>query len=141
MSVSATLTIDCSNYSDKIFDIILLFNKIGWMFMDGKMHYTLFDNDDVDFHYEDLNYEKLEEIITTRQSAGKFTSVRLYNSKLQTGFDLAADSTKEITLLIDMDRKTINGSRYTDASFYIINTVGELNKIDWKVEYYKFEEY
>ena len=80
MSVSATLTIDCSNYSDKIFDIILLFNKIGWMFMDGKMHYTLFDNDDVDFHYEDLNYEKLEEIITTRQSAGKFTSVRLYNS-------------------------------------------------------------
>ena len=141
MSVSAILTIDCSNYSDKIFDIILLFNKIGWTFMDDKMHYTLFDNDDVDFHYEDLNYEKLEEIITIRQSEGKFTAVRLYNSKLQTGFNLAADSTKALTLWIDMDRKTINGSRYTDYSFYIINTVGALNKIDWKVEYYKFEEY
>ncbi|MDO5151726.1 MAG: hypothetical protein Q4D76_20450 [Oscillospiraceae bacterium] len=141
MSVTATLTIDCSNYSDKIFDIILLFNKIGWTFVDGKMHYSLFDNNDVDFHYEDLSYERLEEIITARQNAGKLTAVRLYNSKLQAGFDLAADSTKEIILWIDMDRKTINGSRYTDASFYIINTVGELNKIDWKVEYFKFEEY
>jgi len=61
MSVSATLTIDCSNYSDKIFDIILLFNKkIGWMFMDDKMHYTLFDNDDVDFHYEVITMKNLK---------------------------------------------------------------------------------
>lgn len=52
MAREAMLIIDCSNYSEKIMDIIGLFSVIGWKYFNDKKqvaYLPLGDNDDFDW--------------------------------------------------------------------------------------------
>ena len=142
MSVDATLTIDFRGYSEKIFDVIQLFNDNGWIFKNDEMEYiTTIDNDDYEWQREKLSYSKLDEIITANQNSGKLIFVRLYDAYSDGAVDLLANNTKEITLSLDINRKHIEGERYTDASWYIQNIVGRINKQNFVIQHFIFDEF
>ena len=53
---------------------------------------------------------------------------------------LAACDTKNVSIWLDINRKRIDGERYTDASWYIKNIVGRINKEKCVVQHFVFEE-
>ena len=141
MSRSASLSLDCSLYSSSITNIITLFNKIGWGFVDNKMEYLpVNDNDMFDWPKEPLSLEKLFSIISQKQNNGELIGVVLYHNKSDKGIDFLASDTKKINLGININRKKIN-NKYTDISWYIMNIVAELEKCGFRIENYKFYEY
>ena len=141
MSVQASLEIDFEAYSDKLFDVIKLFNDNGWIFKNEVMEYLSDFDDDVEWHSEKLVYSKLNEIISSKQNAGKTSAVRLYDLYSDAVVELAASETNKVSLWIDINRKRIEGERYTDASWYIQNIVGRINKQKFVIQHFVFEEF
>ncbi|MDO5151435.1 MAG: hypothetical protein Q4D76_18935 [Oscillospiraceae bacterium] len=142
MSVDASLTIDFESYSEKIFDVIKLFNESGWIFRNDEMEYLPnLDNDDTDWRSEKLSYTKLDEILSANQNSGKLTVVRLYDIYSDGVIELAASDTKEVSLWLDINRKHIEGERYTDVSWYILNIVGRINKQKNAIQHFIFDEF
>lgn len=141
MSREAWLSINCSYYSNDIANIIMLFNKIGWGFVDNKMEYLpVNDNDMFAWQEEPLSLEKLFSIISQKQNNGELIGVILYHNKSDKGIDFLASDTKKINLGLNINRKKIN-NKYTDISWYIVNIVAELEKCGCLIEYYEFQEY
>ena len=63
MSVDASLTIDFESYSEKIFDVIKLFNESGWIFRNDEMEYLPnLDNDD-NFNEFNVNFRNIFNIV------------------------------------------------------------------------------
>ena len=142
MSVDASLTIDFESYSEKIFDVIKLFNESGWIFRNDEMEYLPnLDNDDTDWRSEKLSYTKLDEILSANQNSGKLTVVRLSDIYSDGVIELAASDTKEVSLWLDINRKHIEGERYTDVSWYILNIVGRINKQKNAIQHFIFDEF
>ena len=82
MSGSASLSLGCSLYSSSITNIITLFNKIGWGFIDNQMEYLpVNDNDMFDWQKEPLSLEKLFSVISQKQNIGEMIGVILYHNK------------------------------------------------------------
>lgn len=140
MSRSASLSLDCSLYSSSITNIITLFNKIGWGFIDNQMEYLpVNDNDMFDWQKEPLSLEKLFSVISQKQNIGEMIGVILYHNKSDKGVLFLARDTKDILLVIDINRERIN-NKYTDISWYIENIVAELEKCGCIIEKYEFSE-
>lgn len=139
MSREATLTIDCSLYTDDLNVIIKAMKDIGWGFADGKMEYLpVGDNDLFDWQTEPLSYEKLFGIISEKQRKGELCGVMLYHRDSGRGVSLLAETTREITLSLTVNRRTITEERakntdFTDASWYIENIVLKLQRMGCEV--------
>ena len=140
MSVQASMEMDFGTYSDKLYDVIKLFNDNGWIFKNEVMEYLNDFDDDLEWQREKLVYSKLDEIISSNQKAGKTSAVRLYDVYSDGVVELAAIDTKKVSLWLDINRKRIEGERYTDASWYIQNIVGRINKQKCIVQHFVFEE-
>ena len=67
-------------------------------------------------------------------------AVRLYDVYSDGVVELAACDTKNVSIWLDINRKRIDGERYTDASWYIKNIVGRINKEKCVVQHFVFEE-
>ncbi len=142
MSVEAGLKIDLSSYSDDLFEIILLFNKNNWIFKNDEMEYCIPTNDDdFDWQKDKLEYSKLKALISENQNAGRLSFVRLYDTESDAVIEAFGTDTKEVCLSLDYNRRTIEGTRYTDASWYILNTVGRINKEKSIIQHFIFDEF
>ena len=149
MAREPVLILNCSSYSKEISDIIKLLNKIGWGFKNEKMEYLpLNDNEMYDWQNDALSYEKLFFIITQKQKKGENVGIILYHCKSDVGITFIAKSTDEVFLLLDINRKLINGDfseiswggDYTDISWYIVNIAAELEKEGCVIEQINYQE-
>ena len=81
MSREAILEINCSRYSERIIDVINLFNESGWKYYDleNNIEYLpLGDEDEFDWQKKILSDSELQEIINNKQD--KFELVqRIFN--------------------------------------------------------------
>lgn len=146
MSREAMLEINCSRYSEKIIDIISLFNKMGWKYFNskGEVEYLpLGDDDDYDWQKSVLSDDEVRKVINSKQEHSEKIGLNLYYNNSFVGISLLADNTSQILLNLNINRKTINDTRdaLTDVTWYIKHIVQKLEAEGCTIEHFKVEEY
>lgn len=146
MAKEAILEICCSDYSEKISDIVNLLYESGWTYYNAekKIEYLPFgDKDDYMWQNKFLSKQELQELICNKQNDLERVGLNLFYENSDTGVTLLAQNTKEILICLNINRKTIDGTKraMTDISWYFINMVQRLEERGCKIDCIKFEEY
>lgn len=146
MAREAMLILDCSNYSEKIMDIIELFSVIGWKYFNDKKqvaYLPLGDNDDFDWQESKLSEKEVRELVHSKQIHSEMVGLNLYHTNSMAGISFLAKTTKNIILSLDINRKTIDDKRksITDVSWYLCNVIEKLELQGCSMEHFSFEEY
>ena len=146
MAREALLEINCSRYSERIVDIIKLFDQLGWKYYDSEkniVYLPLGDDDSFDWRKEFLSENELHKLINNKQDNFEQIGLRLYYENSERGFVLLAKNTKEIVIDLNISRRTVENNResITDVGWYFNNIVQKLNDSGCPVDYIKFEEY
>ena len=71
--MEALMTLDCSNYSENIVEVLKIFQQIGWYIYNpqGKVEYLPIDDDDeYDWQCDEKTESELYDIIS-KKTAGK----------------------------------------------------------------------
>lgn len=141
--MEALITLNCSNHTENVVDIIKVFQQIGWSIYNpqGKIEYLpIGDDDDYDWQCEKISESKLYDIISEKIASGEQVGVNLFYNSGDEGVSLLAYNTNQIILGIGINRKTIaNG--YTDMIWYMKNIVYKLLDVGVKLLAYELEEY
>ena len=130
--MEALMTLDCSNYSENIVEVLKIFQQIGWYIYNpqGKVEYLPIDDDDeYDWQCDEKTESELYDIISKKTA-----------SKGAEGISLMACDTSQIILSITINRKTVKG-KYTDMAWYLQNIIYKFLDIDVRLLSYKIEEY
>ena len=140
------MEINCSRYSERIIDIINLFHELGWDYYDAEKtieYLPLGDDDSFDWQKRSLSEKKLQELINNKQNAGEQIGLVLYYENSGIGVTLLAKNTKEISLDINIHRKTVDKSResITDISWYFTHIICGLKDRKCPVDYIKIVDY
>ena len=146
MSREAILEINCSRYSERIIDIINLFNELGWKYYDleNNIEYLpLGDEDEFDWQKKILSDSELQEIINNKQDKCELVSLNLYYENSDEGITLMANNTKEIIINLNNNRKTVENNResITDIGWYFNNIIQRFFERGCLIDSIKFEEY
>lgn len=137
------ITLNCSNYSENILDIIKLFQQIGWGIynVQGKVEYLpIGDDDEFDWQCEEMSEVKLYDIISDKIANKEQIGVNLFYNNGSEGISLIAYSTDQIMLSITINRKII-GEGYTDMVWYLQNILYKFFDCGVRVVSYKLEEF
>ena len=141
--MEALMTLDCSDYSESIADVLKIFQQIGWYIYNpqGKVEYLPIDDDDeYDWQCDEKTESELYDIISKKTAGKEQIGINLFYYGGTEGISLIANNTSQILLSITINRKTIKG-KYTDMSWYLENIIYKLLKIDVRLLSYKIEEY
>ncbi len=146
MAREAILEINCSRYSERIADIINLFNELGWKYYDDekKVEYLpLGDDDDFDWKKRFLSENEIKELINNKQDKYERIGLSLYYENSKEGLTLLAKNTKEIVINLNINRRTIESNResVTDIGWYFNNIIQKFKESECPIDYIKFEEY
>lgn len=146
MSREATLEINCSRYSERIIDVIKLFNELGWKYYDleNNIEYLpLGDDDDFDWQKRALSNSELQQMINNKQDKFERVGINLYYEKSDVGITLLAKDTKEIIIDLNINRKTVKNNResITDVGWYFNNIIQRFCEKGCPIDCIKFEEY
>lgn len=141
--MEALMTLDCSDYSESIADVLKIFQQIGWYIYNsqGKVEYLpIGDDDEYDWQCDEISESELYDIISKKIAGKEQIGINLFYYGGTEGISLIANNTSQILLSITINRKTIKG-KYTDMSWYLENIIYKLLKIDVRLLSYKIEEY
>ena len=141
--MEALMTLDCSDYSESIADVLKIFQQIGWYIYNpqGKVEYLPIDDDDeYDWQCDEKTESELYDIISKKTAGKEQIGINLFYYGGTEGISLIANNTSQILLSITINRKTVKG-KYTDMSWYLENIIYKLLKIDVRLLSYKIEEY
>lgn len=141
--MEALMTLDCSDYSESIADVLKIFQQIGWYIynLQGKVEYLpIGDDDEYDWQCDEISESELYDIISKKIAGKEQIGINLFYYGGTEGISLIANNTSQILLSITINRKTIKG-KYTDMSWYLENIIYKLLKIDVRLLSYKIEEY
>lgn len=141
--MEALMTLDFSNYSESIGDILKIFQKIGWDIYNpqGKIEYLpIGDDDEYDWQCEDISEDKMYDIISEKIVKKEQVGVNLFYSNGTEGISLMAYNAEQVMLSITINRKSIKG-KYTDMVWYLENIIYKFLNIDVRLLSYKLEEY
>ena len=128
MAREAYFVLDCSLYSNSIAKIIMAFNQIGWSYSANQKEYLpLHDDDNFNWESQPLSDTELLSIISDKQECGELCGVILYHQYSDKGISILAQSTKEVQVNININRKIICDD-FTDASWYIENIIAKLEE-------------
>lgn len=146
MAREAILEINCSRYSERIIDVINLFNELGWKYYDGEKnieYLPLGDDDDFDWQKKFLSEKELKELINNKQDKYERIGLNLYYENSEEGLTLLIKNTKEIVINLNINRRTIENNResITDIGWYFNNIIQKFKERECPVDYIKFEEY
>lgn len=135
--MEALMTLDCSNYSESITDVLKIFQQIGWYIYNpqGKVEYLPIGDDDA-YDWQCELYDIIFKKITGKEQIG----INLFYCNGTEGISLMAYNTSQIILSITINRKTVTG-KYTDMSWYLENIIYKFLSIDVRLLSYKIEEY
>ena len=133
MAREAILEINCSRYSERIIDVINLFNEVGWKYYDAEKnieYLPLGDNDDFDWQKKFLSENELQELINVKQDIFELVGLNLYYENSEEGLTLLAKNTKKIAIDLNINRRTVENSResITDIGWYFDNIIQKLKK-------------
>ncbi len=110
MAREAILEINCSRYSERIIDVINLFNEVGWKYYDAEKnieYLPLGDNDDFDWQKKFLSENELQELINVKQDIFELVGLNLYYENFEEGLTLLAKNTKKIAIDLNINRRTV----------------------------------
>lgn len=146
MAREALIEINCNRYSEKIIDVINLFNELGWKHYNSeeKIEYLpLGDNDDFDWQNNFLSEKELQELINDKQDNLERVGINLYYENSVEGLTLLAKNTKEIIIDLSINRRTVEHNResITDIGWYFNNIIQKMKERECPIDYIKFEEY
>jgi len=146
MGREAMLEINCSRYSERIIDVINLFNELGWTYynVEKNIEYlALGDDDNYDWQKKFLSENELYEIINNKQEKFERVGLNLYYKNSEEGITLLAKNTKEIVIDLSINRKTVENHResITDIGWYFNNIIQKFKERGCPIDYIKFEEY
>lgn len=141
--MEALMTLNCSNYSENIVDILNMFRKIGWNIynLQGKVEYLpVGDDDEYAWRCEDISETKLYDVISEKIAKKEQVGVNLFYNNGVEGISLMAYTTDQIMLSIVINRKIVK-EKYTDMVWYLENIVYKFLDIGVRLLSYKLEEY
>ena len=146
MAREAFLEINCSRYSNRIMEIIKLFDEIGWKYYDSEkkiVYLPINDGNDFNWQKDSLSEGELYELINKKQEIFELIGLNLYYDTSEEGITLLVRSTCEIVIDLNINRRTINNNResITDIGWYFNNIIQKLQDKGCYVDYIKFEEY
>ena len=142
----ALMEINCSRYSERIVDIIKLFDELGWRYYDAEKNivYLPFgDDDNYDWQKKFLSENELHKLINSKQDNFEQIGLDLYYENSEEGLTLLAKNTKEIVIDLNINRRTVENNResITDIGWYFNNIIQRLKERGCPIDYIKFEEY
>ncbi len=141
--MEALMTLDCSDYSENIVDVLKIFQQIGWDIYNphGKVEFLpIGDGDEYDWQCKEISESELYDIISKKNARKEQIGINLFYCKGSEGISLLAYHTSQITLSITINRKTVKG-KYTDMAWYLQNIIYNFLNIDMRLLSYKIEEY
>ena len=141
--MEALMTLDCSNYSKSIADVLKIFQQIGWLIYNpqGKVEYLpIGDDDEYDWQCKEISEIELYDIISEKIAKKEQIGINLFYSNGAEGISLMAYNTSQIMLSITINRKTVKG-KYTDMAWYLENIIYKFLNINVRLLSYKIEEY
>lgn len=145
MAREAILEINCNRYSERILDIINLFDELGWKYYDSEKNivYLPLEDDDFNWQRKFLSENELQELINKKQDKFEKIGLSLYYKNSKEGLTLLANSTKEIVIFLNINRRTIENNRksITDIGWYFSNIIQKFKERGCPIDYIKFEEY
>lgn len=142
----ALMEINCSRYSERIVDIIKLFDELGWRYYDAEKNivYLPFgDDDNYDWQKKFLSENELHKLINSKQDNFEQIGLDLYYENSEEGLTLLAKNTKEIVIDLNINRRTVENNResITDIGWYFNNIIQRFKERGCPIDYIKFEEY
>lgn len=146
MAKEASMELDCSRYSDRISEIVELFGMIGWGIYDEEdsvEYLPLGDRDDYNWQMGvALSEGELYSLIGRKQEHGEMAGVVLYYHESDIGITLLAENTREIMLMLNINRVTIDDELHdiTDVGWYTERIVHKLIRSGCPVDDFKYEE-
>lgn len=141
--MEALITLDCSNYSESIVNILKIFQQIGWCIYNpqGKVEYLpIGDADEYDWQCDEISEIEIYDIISKKIACKEQIGINLFYCNGKEGVSLIAYNTSQIILSITINRRTVKG-KYTDMSWYLENIIYRLLNIEVRLLSYKIEEY
>lgn len=146
MSREASFEINCERYSDRISEIIFLLNKLGWKYYDTEntiCYLPLGDDDDFNWQNKYLSKDQLQELISNKQDSSELIGLILYYENSDEGITLLAKNTKEISIDLNINRRTLGNNResITDIGWYVNSIIQSMVNSGCVIDYIKFEEY
>lgn len=141
--MEALMTLDCSNCSERIVDVLKIFQQIGWYIYNpqGKVEYLpIGDDDEYDWQCKEISEIELYDIISEKNAKKEQIGINLFYSNGTEGISLMAYNTSQIMLSITINRKIVKG-KYTDMAWYLENIIYKFLNIDVRLLSYKIEEY
>ena len=141
--MEALMTLDCSNYSENIAEVLKIFQQTEWYIYNpqGKVEYLPIDDDDeYDWQCDEKTESELYDIISKKTAGKEQIGVNLFYCNGAEGISLMACDTSQIILSITINRKTVKG-KYTDMAWYLQNIIYKFLDIDVRLLSYKIEEY
>ena len=141
--MEALITLDCSNYSESIADILKVFQQIGWCIYNpqGKVEYLpIGDDDEYDWQCDVISEIEIYDIISKKIASKEQIGINLFYCNGTEGVSLIAYNTSQIILSITINRRIVK-EKYTDMSWYLENIIYRLLNIEVRLLSYKIEEY
>ena len=108
--MEALMTLDCSDYSESIADVLKIFQQIGWYIYNpqGKVEYLpIGDDDEYDWQCDEISESELYDIISKKIAGKEQIGINLFYYGGTEGISLIANNTSQILLSITINRKTI----------------------------------
>ena len=107
--MEALMTLDCSNYSENIVEVLKIFQQIGWYIYNpqGKVEYLPIDDDDeYDWQCEEKTESELYDNISKKTAGKEQIGINLFYCNGAEGISLMACDTSQIILSITIYRMT-----------------------------------
>ncbi len=148
MGREASFELNCSRFSDNLLDIIKLLNSFGWTYYDEDEHAEYLpvgDRDSFDWQMGEITEGDLYAIIDRKQQRGETVGLVMYYRDTEYGITLLAANTSEISIMPNINRKTLDEDddtdSVTDVSWYAERIIQKLIWYNCDVDSFKFEEY
>lgn len=141
--MEALITLNCSDYSKSMLDILKIFQQIGWDIynLQGKVEYLPVNDDGMyNWQSDKISESELYDIVSEKIVKKEQIGVNLFYKNGKEGITLMAYTTDEVMLSLSVNRKVI-GERHTDSIWYLENIIYKFLKMGIRLLSYKLEEY
>ena len=138
------LSLDLSQVSDRIVDVIDLFAEVGWKPYNARCcveYLQVGDSDRFDWQEAPMTEVEIAALTAEKQSRDELVGLRLFFDDCEVGITFLAEQSRRVSLSLDINRKTLNGPEsYTDIVWYYENIVQKLRE-KCVIEHYEISEW
>ena len=146
MGREAIIKLNCVCEHEEITFLIDILCSGGWTVYNERHNIEYLpvgDEDDFDWKEDNISYYNLKQIVAMKQSMNELVGVHLFYKDTHHGIALLIQDLHNITISIDINRRSIGEERdsLTDFEWYFSNVILLLNREETLQITYKFEDY